>query len=244
MRSRREEAFASWSNSTYRLILLAYPDSFRRAFGESMAQVFSDAVRDAWKRTGPGGIAVLWMRTIADVARSLVSAYAGEARDGILRAAAVLLILYVCALAGTVGYGAHRFDEFYEPPAFSRFGAPHAHEDELLAAHEVAMAGEFGAYRTFTVAAGFALAALLGVTSALFGLSQRSIPHGAAALGAGLALTIAAFALLPTIWFPLDRYPAGALWLMGGGIPLAAATWMAVTLLGRVGFVRTRFEHP
>lgn len=239
----RGAVVAAWSTSTYRLMLLAYPRAFRCEFGDSMAQVFGDAVRDAWNGAGPAGVALLWMRTLADVARSLVGAYAAEKRDGTFRMAAALLILYACALAGTVGYGALRFGEFYEPPAFTRFGAPEAGEDALVAAHEREMGGAFGAYRSFTVTAGLSLAVLLGIACGLFGLWQRSVLHGAAALGTGLAVTIAAFELLPAIWFPLDRYPVGALWMMGGAAPVAAASWIASMLLGGLGSGRLRLGH-
>jgi hypothetical protein len=85
----------------------------------------------------------------------------------------------------------------------------------------------------FASVAGFALAILLGLTAAIFGRSQRSILHGAGLLVAGLAITIAVLSLLPTIWFPLDRYPVAALWVIGGGVPLAAGTWLVLALVMR-----------
>jgi uncharacterized membrane protein YkgB len=93
------------------------------------------------------------------------------------------------------------------------------------------------------MAAGFSLAILLGVTSALFGLWQKSVLHGAGALMAGTALTIVAFELLPVVWFPLDQYPVGALWLMGGGVLLAAGTCLLVVILGRLRPASARFTH-
>ena len=243
MTDRTGKTLTSWSLSTYWLILQAYPSSFRREFGESMSQVFGDSLRSAWNRAGLAGLAALWIRTIVDVVVSLFSAYAGEDRDPMFKLAAGLSLLYICALTVVVGYGALRFGEFYQPPGFSVFGAPNAHEDVLIAAYEQAMTGDFGRYRMFTLVAGFSLAAVLGATSALFGLWQRSLPHGAAALCAGTVVTILAFELLPTVWFPLDRYPVGALWLIGGGIPLAACMCMLVMALGRFGPARARFKH-
>jgi len=243
MIARSADNVTSWSVRTYWLILQAYPYAFRREFGESMTQVFSDSVRATWNRAGLAGLATLWMRTVVDVVVSLYSAYVSETRDSMFRIAVGLSVLYVCALAATVGYGAIGFGEFYQPPGFSVFGAPNAHEDVLLATYEQAMSGHFGRYRLFTTAAGFSLAVLLGATAALFGLWQKSLPHGAGALAAGAALTIVAFELLPTVWFPLDRYPVGALWVMGGGIPLAACSWLLVTVLGRFGPARARFTH-
>jgi len=241
--NRTAQTLTSWSVSTYWLILQAYPSSFRREFGESMAQVFGDSVRHAWHRAGIAGLATLWMRTIADVVVSLFSAYGNEKRDWMFKLVVGLAVLYACALATAVGYGAARFGEFYQPPAFSIFGAPNAHEDVLIAAYEQAMTGDFGRYRVFVTAVGFSLAVLLGASSALFGLWQRSLLHGAGAVLAGAAITIVAFELLPTVWFPLDRYPAGALWLIGGGIPLAACTCLLIMLLGRFRTSRARFGH-
>ena len=224
----------SWSVLTYRLILQAYPNSFRQEFGESMVQVFGDSVRQTRMRAGIAGLPALWARTLVDVARSLPGAYALEARDSALRLTAGLGILFVLALACTVGYAAMTFGEFYQPPAFSRFGAPDADEGVLLAAYAQAMDGDFGSYRAFAVTTGFVIAVLLGAASGLFGLWQKSLAHGAAGLLAGTAVTIAAFELLPTIWFPLDRYPLGALWLLGGGLPLAVAVSGLVMGIGRL----------
>jgi hypothetical protein len=191
-----------------------------------MTQVFGDSVRDTWKRAGLAGLTTLWIRTVVDVVRSLFRAYVSETRDSMFKLAVGLSILYVCVLMGVVGYGSIKFGEYYQPPTFSKF-----------------VNGEFGAYRIFTVAAGFSLAMFLGAASALFGLWQKSLLHGGGALIAGTAFTIAAFQLLPTVWFPLDRYPVGAVWLMGGGVPFAACTCLVVTLLGRFGPARGRFRH-
>jgi hypothetical protein len=75
------------------VILQAYPYSFRREFGSSMAQVFADAVRDAWRDGGIGGLMVLWMKTGRDVVVSLARAYAAEARHPPFRRAASAILL-------------------------------------------------------------------------------------------------------------------------------------------------------
>lgn len=85
---------------------------------------------------------------------------------------------------------------------------------------------------------------LPGIACVLFGLSQCSVLHGAAALGTLLAMTIAAFEVLPAVWFQFDSYAAGALGLMGGGVPVAAASGGAVMLLGGFGSGRLRLGHP
>lgn len=137
-------------------------------------------------------------------------------------------ILYVCALALAVGYGAIRFKEFYPPPAFTRAAAPAADEDSLVAAWEHALAGDYGQYRSFTAIAGSALAVWLGAAAALVGLWRGSLVQGAAAFGAGVVLTVAAFELLPAMWFPFDRYAVGFIWLLTCG-PIAAGAWLLTT---------------
>jgi hypothetical protein len=219
----------AWSCAAYSLILQAYPYSFRREFGPSMAQVFTDSVRDAWRAAGITGLAILWMKTGRDVVVSLARAYAAELRNPLFRRAASAIVLYAAALIGVVSIGALAFGEFYRAPAFSAFGAPQVPEDALLAAYDAALTGRFGSYRLFAAASGLTLAILLGVAAALFGRAQHNLWHGALGLVAGSVATVAALELMPAIWFPLDRYPVGALWMMGGGLPVAALTWAIVT---------------
>lgn len=203
-RRRPVPALASWSIAAYSMILHAYPASFRREFGPSMVQLFGDMVGDACRAGGLAALARLWMRTGTDVLLSLGHAYRLQGGTPMFKLVAGLGLLYTVAVAAVVGVGALRFGEFYQPPGFTIFGAPGANEDVLIATFEQAMNGEFGRYRTFTIASGFSLAILLGVASGLFGVWRRSLV-------------------------------LGALWLMGGGVPLAALTWAAVTAANRLG---------
>ncbi len=233
---------AAWSVRVYALILHVYPQGFRLEFGESMTQVFRDLARDAGKRSSLTGLAALWIRTFADVLVSVAGAYSSERRKSMFRVVIAAGILYVCTLALVMGYGAFRFGEFYERPAFSGFHAAEpVDEDKLIAAYEQALTGEFGRYKTFAVGAGLVLAVMMGAASALFGLWQKSLLKSAGAFVAGSVLTIAAVSLLPTIWFPLDRYPVGFVWLLRC-FPIAAATWLLVTVIGRFGPARARFK--
>jgi hypothetical protein len=199
-----------------------------------MTQVFGDLVHDACRASGIGGLVKLWLRTLVDLAVSLVDTYTSGRRGLMSRAVVAVGVLYIGALGLASGYGALRFGEFYDPPAFTMFNAAGPVDgDTLLAAYDEALTGEFGRYKAFAFGAGILLAVLLGLASGLFGLWQKSIPHGAGAFLAGAALTIVVFELLPTVWFPFDRYPVGALWVMGGGLPLAAVVWLVVTAIGR-----------
>jgi hypothetical protein len=143
-------------------------------------------------------------------------------------------LLYLLALFASVGYAATRFSEFYNPPAFSKFGAAKGiGADTLLVAYEQALGGEFGRYRRFLIASGLVVGVLLGASAALFGLWFRSVLAGVGAFAVGSLLTIAAFELMPAVWFPLDRYAVGFVWLLGGA-PIAAAIWLAIMLGGRL----------
>ena len=231
--TRPPHAICSMSVTAYGLIVQAYPYAFRREFGASMTQVFGDSVREAWNRSGVAGVGTLWMRTIADVAVSLSKAYSSEQREPIFKFAMGTGVFYALALVLAIAYGAIRFGEYYQPPAFTRIAAPQAHEDALLTAYDQALVGKYGDYQTYAQGAGLLFSLWLGVAAGLFGLSQRSTLHGAVLLLAGIGATVCALSLLPTMWFPLDRYPVGALWLMGGLPLIGAAVWLLVTVMGR-----------
>ena len=99
---------------------------------------------------------------------------------------------------------------------------------------ERALDGEFGRYRRFMVGSVVVVGALLGMASALFGLWFRRVLFGIGAFAAGGVLTIAAFELMPTVWFPLDRYAVGFVWLLRGA-PVAAAIWLVIVLVFHKG---------
>ena len=227
------DALAAWSLRAYFIILRLYPTAFRLEFGDSMAQVFGDLVERERKERGPLGLLLLWIHTVVDVARSVALAYVGEGGRMMARAVLVLGVAYVCFLTLFTAYGANRFAEFYQPPAFNRAGAPDTvSEDTLVAVYEQSLGGKFGTYKQLTFRTGIVLAIWLGLSSALFGRWQRSVLHGVGALVAGVLVTMAAFELLPSIWFPFDHYAVGFVWLMSG-VPVAAATWIVLTLADR-----------
>jgi hypothetical protein len=64
---RQSNTLLAVSDRIYRLLLIAYPDAFRRQYGAEMAQVFYDSCRDAIAREGAVGIAEVWLRTIGDL---------------------------------------------------------------------------------------------------------------------------------------------------------------------------------
>jgi hypothetical protein len=62
-----------FSQRIYRLLLRAYPESYRRHYEEPMAQLFADQLRvaDTWSK-----LAALWLRTLADLLRTLPARHA------------------------------------------------------------------------------------------------------------------------------------------------------------------------
>lgn len=62
----------SLSVRLYRLLLAAYPASFRMEYGPEMVQVFRDTVRAEYRRSGLWGLLVIWLRTLMDFSVSVV----------------------------------------------------------------------------------------------------------------------------------------------------------------------------
>jgi hypothetical protein len=65
----------------YRLLMHAYPDSFRRRFGASVDQAFRDMMRDNFQRHGYLGLAILWFHVIPDFLFSTVELLTRKAGD-------------------------------------------------------------------------------------------------------------------------------------------------------------------
>jgi hypothetical protein len=55
------------SNSTYQLLLAAYPAKFRGMYGRHMAQVFRDCCRDAYQQGGGWRVMTLWLVALYDL---------------------------------------------------------------------------------------------------------------------------------------------------------------------------------
>lgn len=64
------EDIVARSDRIYRLILHVYPRAFRDEYGAEMAQTMRDQVRDAWSERRGVGVIGLWLKVLADTARS------------------------------------------------------------------------------------------------------------------------------------------------------------------------------
>jgi hypothetical protein len=62
----------SVSERLYRILLRAYPAEHRREYGDSMLQLFRDLCRDAYCQGRLPGLAQVWIRTLWDVAKTVV----------------------------------------------------------------------------------------------------------------------------------------------------------------------------
>jgi hypothetical protein len=64
--------FVDWSVRLYRLLLAAYPASFRAEYGQEMIQLFRDTARAEYQRRGLWGLLIVWLRTLVDFSVSVV----------------------------------------------------------------------------------------------------------------------------------------------------------------------------
>jgi hypothetical protein len=83
----------------YALLLYLYPSSFRREYGEAMLQLFNDQRRSA---SGPGGRAMLWLKTLRDLLGSVPAAHSNEPRPTSQSPAVLLTVLVIIGLVFVV----------------------------------------------------------------------------------------------------------------------------------------------
>ena len=67
----------SFSERLYRVLLVAYPEEFRRQYSEQLVQAFGDLYRKELEQRGRIGLIVLWLRTLSDLAASVFSGRSG-----------------------------------------------------------------------------------------------------------------------------------------------------------------------
>jgi len=62
----------------YRMLLWAYPASFRRQYADEMADLFRDMAEAAVERRGTAGLIALWLRLVPDVVFTVVAQQLAE----------------------------------------------------------------------------------------------------------------------------------------------------------------------
>lgn len=88
------------SVKAYRWLIHAYPDAFRREFGEGMVHVFTDMASDARQNRGLCGLAWMWFHVLGDLAWSVLSEhYKAENRSSKVKTAFYAFASIVLAMA-------------------------------------------------------------------------------------------------------------------------------------------------
>jgi hypothetical protein len=76
-----KNTFLHQSEQLYRLLLRLYPEKFKRQFGDEMAFVFSESLRDAYEQHGGKGVLGLWCWTFLDLVTSLLTEHWQDGKD-------------------------------------------------------------------------------------------------------------------------------------------------------------------
>jgi hypothetical protein len=206
----------SFGARLYALLLYLYPASFRREYGESMLQLFNDQCRSI---SGPGGYAVLWVKTLRDLLLSVPAAHSNGPRPASNGARLLWTVLAVLGLVFVV-------NAVILPSWISRMPSD---VPTIVQATEAAMPGP---YRTVALVAVAIVSTLLALGALVFALRQPNLSTGAVAFVVGAGLTCMGLAINPWLWTPLDRYPVSIAWAVGIW-PLAAIAWAVLALIGR-----------
>ena len=87
----------------YRRLLRCYPAAFRARFGDEMVQLFGDQLRDARTGNATGGVAGTWLRTLGDLATTVVAEQARRDRTMAHSLAAPTRATRALGILGIVG---------------------------------------------------------------------------------------------------------------------------------------------
>ena len=217
----------------YSLLLRLYPRSFRREYGEPMAQLFADQVRDGqgWR---------VWARTLADLARTVPVQRLEAAMSGFRQRSVALWVVALAAAAffvvvGVGGLGPIEVSVFLI--ALMALAGLIARQLKVLAQLPV---GARAPLRHAVVQAWWApVAALLGAATFLFGVGTIFEAHnlGGRIVGSSVLMAFGALSLVG-----LRRRPfapqAGNIAILVGTLPALTFFWVIVpTVLALVVWV-------
>lgn len=76
------KALIHTSERLYAFLLQFYPRNYRQEFGREMQYVFSESLKDAYRKNGEQGIIALWTRTIIDAGKSLFTEHLENRKGG------------------------------------------------------------------------------------------------------------------------------------------------------------------
>jgi hypothetical protein len=87
------------SDKIFRKLLRVYPQSYRRDYGDLMALLFRDQLRDAWQTGRYAGLLKLWLRTLPDLGKtSLVEQLNALQRNHIMNTKHIPTLLLIAGL--------------------------------------------------------------------------------------------------------------------------------------------------
>lgn len=222
--------------AAYRALLRLYPRSFRESYGDPMAQLFGDRLRDVGSRA--------WLETIPDLLRT-VPTQRMEAVMARLTPGArvgVLVALVAGAVAASIGLGGGAV------PLLLAIAVV-----VVVVRHRSVMAAPFGdrapLWPAVTQGWWAPLAALLGVAMVVMGIGTifEADNLGGRVFGSGLLLGLGAMMMLGLMRRPFDRV-AGNSMILVATVPAFAFFWIVVptvvALLVWIGVLSAGFAVP
>lgn len=212
----------------YRLLLYLYPLSFRREYGEAMLQLFNDQRRAA---RGAGGYAMLWLRILYDLARSVPAAHSRARRRDMQRGAFTVASVAIWAVIAGFVVMFLAFAVVIPNTVGDLPQATTPDEASLIARSELPTAVELARFRAIALSGIAVVTALLAAAALRFSRAQRSVVTGAAGFVAGALITFVPLAMLPSVLLQDGRLSVAALSIMAIW-PAAAAAW-AVSMVMR-----------
>jgi hypothetical protein len=208
----------------YALLLHLYPATFRRDYGESMLQLYNDQCRAA---RGAGGYAMLWLKTVRDLVRSVPATYFDERRKSAQRGAMSAGALVWIVIAGfVVAFVA------FAVVIPSSVGYIPSDEPATVASVDPPTAAELARFRAVGLSTLALVTALLATAALRFSRRQRSVLNGAATFVAGALITFVPLAIMPSLSVRDGRFSLAALSIMSIWL-LAAAAWAVSTIASR-----------
>lgn len=217
-------ASASIGARVYALLLYLYPAAFRRDYGESMLQLFEDQCRVA---RGAGGYAMLWLKTLRDLARSVPAIQLNERRKGMQHGAT-----FAGALVWTVIVGFVVAFIAFAVVIPSTVGYIPGDEAAAIAGSDPPTAAELARFRAIGLSTLALVTALLATAAFRFTRRQSSVLNGAATFVAGALATFVPLAILPSLSVRDGQFSLVAMLIMSIWL-LAAAAWAVATIASR-----------
>lgn len=220
------------SVAVYRVLLRLYPRPFRAEFGEPMAQLFADQVRDRGARA--------WARTVADLARTVPVERTEATMSRLRRSWGVLAVLALAVAALVVFVGIDGIGPVEVPVFLLALGVIAGLAARQVKALAMLPVGSRAPLRHAMVQAWWApVAAVLGSATFLFGVGTIFEAHnlGGRIVGSSALMAFGAITIVGLRRRPFARQ-AGNTAILLGTLPALTLFWLVVpTVLALVVWV-------